>query len=106
MAQRTQIVILQCVAGASGVVFALILLNSLISARTGQLPLTFVLTLVLWCSGEVAALLAEDGVSHIAHLSGAAVGSYAGYHLHAEQEKKQARMRGLPGLWRRLRGVE
>jgi len=92
--------------GASGVVFALILLNSLISARTGELPLTFILTLVLWCSGEVAASLAEDGVSHVAHLSGAAVGSCAGYYLHAAQEKRDARMRGLPGLWRRFRGVE
>ena len=39
--------------GASGVVFALILLNSLLSAHSGVVPLTFLLTAGLWVSDEV-----------------------------------------------------
>mmetsp|Transcript_14958 Transcript_14958/g.44671 ORF Transcript_14958/g.44671 Transcript_14958/m.44671 type:complete len:247 (+) Transcript_14958:367-1107(+) len=76
--------------GASGVVFALILLNSLLSAHAGCVPLTFLLTAFLWVSDEVLSLFAKDGVSHIAHLSGALVGTAAGYHIHADRAKLRA----------------
>merc|ERR1712196_222496 len=72
--------------GSSGVVFALILLNSLISARSGTVPLTFVVTVCIWVSNEVLSLATHDGVSHMAHLSGAAIGTYAGYRIHAQRE--------------------
>lgn len=76
--------------GASGVVFALILLNSLLSASTGTVPLTFLITALLWLSDEVfAAVLSRDSsVSHVAHLTGACVGTVAGYALHADQERR------------------
>jgi len=78
--------------GASGIVFALILLNSLLSASTGTVPLTFLLTAALWVSDEVArAVFARgDSVSHVAHLTGACVGTAAGYALHADRARERA----------------
>ncbi|KAK7238354.1 protein serine/threonine phosphatase [Aureococcus anophagefferens] len=77
--------------GASGVVFALILLNSLLSAHSGVVPLTFLLTAGLWVSDEVFRFFfARDQVSHVAHLSGAVVGTLAGYAIHADRAKLRA----------------
>lgn len=68
--------------GASGVVFALILLNSLVSAKSGKLPVSFVLTAFLWAGDEVwKFFFASDTVSHSAHLIGAVVGTIAGYYI-------------------------
>lgn len=84
--------------GASGEVFALILLNSLLERRRGRVPLTFLLQVVLWCGGELVALARpSDGTSHLAHLAGAAVGTVCGQHMG----------RSAPGsstLWKRLFG--
>lgn len=74
--------------GASGIVFMLILLNSLLSARAGRVPLTFIIQVVLWCWQEVVSQFQCsmgtrcDGISHIAHLSGALVGTAAGFYFH------------------------
>ena len=67
--------------GASGVVFSLILLNSLLARKGGKLSLTFVLTAALWLSGELGGALSggNSGISHVAHLSGALVGTVFGY---------------------------
>eukprot|EP00934_Nitzschia_sp_Nitz4_P002317 Nitzschia sp. Nitz4//scaffold45_size130396//54893//55786//NITZ4_003446-RA/size130396-processed-gene-0.184-mRNA-1//1//CDS//3329552389//2317//frame0 len=66
--------------GASGVVFAMILLNSLVSASYGKIPVAFVLTAVMWAGDELWKLFfARDSVSHMAHLLGAVVGTIAGY---------------------------
>ena len=47
--------------GASGVVFSLILLSSLVAAQEGRIPLTFVCQVVVWCWTEIgAALFAAD----------------------------------------------
>ena len=87
--------------GASGVVFALILLNSLLSAHSGTVPLTFVLTALLWVSDEVFRFFfASDQVSHVAHLSGAVVGTAAGYAIHADRAKERANQIALTWLQR------
>ena len=76
--------------GASGVVFAFILLNSLIEIGSegstglkGKIPLTFLCQIFLWCWNEIASqvLGSDNGVSHIAHLVGAVVGVVAGFKL-------------------------
>lgn len=76
--------------GASGVVFSMIILNSLIEVgnpgRTGRvqtIPLTFICQIFLWCWNEVISTLfySGTGVSHIAHLVGAVVGTVAGNRL-------------------------
>ena len=74
--------------GASGVVFSMIILNSLIemgnpgrSGTVGKIPLTFLCQICLWCWKEVLSQLfsqGNTGISHIAHLVGAVVGTVMG----------------------------
>mmetsp|Transcript_14262 Transcript_14262/g.20878 ORF Transcript_14262/g.20878 Transcript_14262/m.20878 type:complete len:272 (+) Transcript_14262:118-933(+) len=77
--------------GASGVVFALILLNSLVSAKRGKIPISFLMTAILWIGEEFFKMInifnTEDYVSHHAHLVGALVGMAAGYYI--QQQKEQ-----------------
>lgn len=78
--------------GASGIVFAMILLNSLVSATYGTIPVTFAITALLWISDEVWKLFfSGDGVSHHAHLTGAVVGLVAGYAVHKKRHEEKAR---------------
>jgi len=70
--------------GASGVVFALILLNSLLQRQEEKLPLTFVLTAGLWLSRELLAP-GGQGVAHSAHLVGAGVGTLFGHRVHVRK---------------------
>lgn len=77
--------------GASGVVFALILLNSLVSAELGEIPIAFVMTATLWISDELWKLVfANDQIAHSAHLIGAMVGTAAGYYLQAGKTVEMA----------------
>ena len=67
--------------GASGVVFALILLNSLLQREKDRVPLTFICTAVAWLVGEIIHPQG-DRTAHSAHLVGAAVGTWFGHKIH------------------------
>jgi membrane associated rhomboid family serine protease len=91
--------------GASGVVFALILLNSLVSAKSGKVPLSFLLTAVLWIGDELWRLFfAGDATSHHAHLTGAIVGTIGGYLVH--QRKEQEKLRKYAEKWKVKRSTK
>lgn len=64
--------------GASGIVFMLVLLNSITNARQGELPLTFVLVALLFLGREGFAVFRDDNVSQLAHLMGGACGGAFG----------------------------
>ena len=66
--------------GASGVVFAMILLNSLLQRQAAKVPITFVLTATLWLHREI--FYPVEGVAHTAHLAGAGVGTFFGHRMH------------------------
>lgn len=75
--------------GASGLVFMFILLNSLINSKTTRVPLTFICQVLIWCYREIIAhFINHDGISHLAHLTGAIVGTISGYYLHHQREKE------------------
>lgn len=66
--------------GASGVVFAFIVLASMTSFQAGEVPLTLVLVVVLYLGREVAAgLFTQDNVSQLAHIVGGLSGGICGY---------------------------
>ena len=68
--------------GASGVVFAFILLTSFTGFREGEIPLTFILVAVLYLGQQVwDGLTVRDSVSNLTHILGGLVGSGAGYLL-------------------------
>lgn len=64
--------------GASGVVFAFILLAS-ITGNSQGIPVTLILVAILWIGGEVYdGLTSPDNVSHITHIVGGIVGALIG----------------------------
>lgn len=69
------------VCGASGVVFAFILMTSFTSFKEGELPLTFLLVAALYLGQEVyQGIMVQDSISNLSHILGGATGAVLGYH--------------------------
>lgn len=68
--------------GASGVVFAFILLSSFVSFREGTIPMTFILVALIYIGGQVyEGIFVNDNISNLTHILGGAVGSILGYYM-------------------------
>jgi membrane associated rhomboid family serine protease len=66
--------------GASGTVFMMIILASTSNIRAGDIPLTFIAVALIYMGGEVvAAVRADDHVSHLTHLVGGLAGAAFGF---------------------------
>ena len=66
--------------GASGVVFAFILLSSFTSFQEGTIPLTFLLVAVIYIGGQVYdGLFVQDNVANLTHILGGIVGAGLGF---------------------------
>ena len=67
--------------GASGVVFMMILLGSFTNFSRGEIPLTFILVLILFLGRELYSSFASNGagVSQFAHIVGGFIGSLFGF---------------------------
>ena len=66
--------------GASGVVFALILLSSFTSMKEGSIPLTFILVAVIYIGQQIfQGVFIKDNVSNLTHIVGGVVGSCLGF---------------------------
>ena len=74
--------------GASGVVFALILMSAVTVREDGTVPVTFILVAVLYLGREVYdGLFVRDNVSQMAHIIGGTVGSVLGFLMSRKQKK-------------------
>lgn len=68
--------------GASGVVFAFILLSSFTSFKEGELPITFILVVIFFIGQQVwEGITVQDNVSNMAHIVGGIIGGILGYGL-------------------------
>ena len=68
--------------GASGVVFAMILMTSFTGFREGEIPLTFILVAIIYIGQQVIqGMTVQDNISNLAHIIGGAVGALAGFVL-------------------------
>jgi GlpG protein len=66
--------------GASGVVFAFILLTSFTGFGSGEIPITFILVAAIYLGQEIInGLIGADNISQMAHIIGGAVGALAGW---------------------------
>jgi rhomboid protease GluP len=72
--------------GASGIVFMMILLASFTNFKKGEIPLTFILIMVVYLGREVFNAVASrvspgggDNISQFAHVIGGLVGSFFGF---------------------------
>ena len=68
--------------GASGVVFAFILLSSFTEFREGEIPVTFILVAVFFIGQQVYdGITVRDNISNMAHIVGGIIGGLLGYGL-------------------------
>ena len=75
--------------GASGVVFAFILLSSFASMKEGEIPITFILIAVIYIGQELYnGLFVKDNISQLGHIIGGIVGSVIGFTLNKKTAKK------------------
>ena len=67
--------------GASGIVFMMILLASFTNFKKGEIPLTFILVLLLYLGNEVLSSFtpSNSNISHFAHILGGICGSLFGF---------------------------
>jgi membrane associated rhomboid family serine protease len=65
--------------GASGVVFMMILLASFTNFNKGEIPLTFILVLVLYLGRELVNAFSSNNISEFAHIAGGFCGSLFGF---------------------------
>lgn len=76
--------------GASGVVFAFILLASMTSIKGGEIPVTFILVAVIYIGQQVyEGTFIQDNVSNLTHIIGGLVGSTLGFILNTKKFKKK-----------------
>lgn len=77
--------------GASGVVFAFILLSSITSFDQGKIPLTFLLVAVIYIGGQIlSAIMVQDNISNTTHIIGGIIGSVFGYFINNRGNSKSA----------------
>lgn len=68
--------------GASGIVFACIVLSSFTAFKEGEIPLSFILVALLFVGKEIySGIVVSDNISNLTHILGGVVGSIAGYFL-------------------------
>jgi membrane associated rhomboid family serine protease len=65
--------------GASGIVFMMILLASFTNFKRGEIPLTFVLVLIIYLGREILHSLETGVISEFAHIVGGFCGSLFGF---------------------------
>lgn len=78
------------ICGASGVVFAFIVLASFTGFKSGEIPLTFILVAIIYIGQQIVSGLTEsDNISNMAHIVGGIVGTVIGYMLNYKGRKKR-----------------
>lgn len=71
--------------GASGVVFAFIVLASFTGFKAGEIPLTFILVAIIFIGQQVyEGITIQDNISNMAHIVGGIVGACVGYGLNKD----------------------
>ena len=68
--------------GASGIVFMLIILSSLVNLKSGMIPITLILIFIFYIANEIfAGIFKKDNVSHLGHIIGAICGCIYGFYI-------------------------
>lgn len=74
--------------GASGVVFAFIILASFTGFQEGEIPLTFILITIIYIGQQVIqGMTVNDNVSQLGHIIGGIVGAIVGYVLNKKSKR-------------------
>ncbi|MDR3021028.1 MAG: rhomboid family intramembrane serine protease [Treponema sp.] len=81
--------------GASGVVFMMILLSSFTNFSRGEIPLTFILVMILYMGVQLISSLSSDNISQFAHIIGGLCGSFFGF---LRPEKRSPNDKRIPAI--------
>lgn len=74
--------------GASGVVFAFILLSSITSSKEGTIPLTFLLVALIYIGGQIyQGLFVKDQIANFTHILGGSVGAVLGFVMNKREKR-------------------
>ena len=80
--------------GASGVVFAFILLSSFTSVKEGEIPVTFFLVAVIFLGQQAyEGVFVESNISNMAHIIGGIVGAIFGFLFAGSRQEKTEKRR-------------
>lgn len=72
--------------GASGVVFAFILLASFTKFHEGEIPLTVILVAIIYIGQQIVeGMTVSDNISNLTHILGGLVGAFVGYALNRSE---------------------
>jgi membrane associated rhomboid family serine protease len=77
------------ISGAGGAVFMMILLASFANSSQGELPLSFILVLVMYLGREIAAVLDSGALGNFAHILGGFCGSLPGFFRPGKMGKRK-----------------
>lgn len=73
--------------GASGVVFAFIVLASFTGFNEGEIPLSFILVVIIFIGQQVyEGIMIQDNISNMAHIVGGIVGAGVGYGMNKRRK--------------------
>lgn len=76
--------------GASGVVFAFMILSSFVNIKEGKIPVTLILAIIFFIGKEaLAGITTSDNISRITHILGGACGGVFGFLFNKKQFEKK-----------------
>lgn len=73
--------------GASGIVFMFILLSSVVAVEKGEIPISFIVIVVLYLGREIVGMMESNNISELAHIIGGAFGSFFGFYSLGTKKK-------------------
>lgn len=74
--------------GASGIVYMLIILSSLVNFEKGRIPITFVFIIFMFMGQEfIGVIQHNDDISHISHVLGGLCGAAIGFNMNSKLSK-------------------
>lgn len=73
--------------GASGIVFMFIVLSSVVAVEKGEIPITFIVIVILYLGREIVNMMDNNNISEMAHIIGGAFGSFFGFYSLGNKKK-------------------
>lgn len=81
--------------GASGIVFMLIILTSMVNIKNKEIPITFILIVIIFIGKEVIGSFNTDNISHTSHIIGGVVGAVFGFALAGKKARKNTNAKDI-----------
>jgi GlpG protein len=81
--------------GASGIVFMLIILTSMVNIKNKEIPITFILIVIIFIGKELIGSFNADNISHTSHIIGGVIGAIFGFALAGRKATKETNAKDI-----------